>query len=119
MAQISHGGAPARPFLPARGRRALSFVTAGVLAAAGVVALAGSAQAVGALGDAAAAKGRYFGTAVAANHLGEAAYASTLDAQFDSVTPENEMKWDAVESSATRSASRRPTRSSATRRPRG
>ncbi|MFJ2296624.1 endo-1,4-beta-xylanase [Streptomyces sp. NPDC087894] len=99
MAQIPHGGAPARPFLPARGRRALSFVTAGVLAAAGVVALAGNAQAVGALGDAAAAKGRYFGTAVAANHLGEAAYASTLDAQFDSVTPENEMKWDAVESS--------------------
>nr|PPQ62694.1 1,4-beta-xylanase [Streptomyces sp. QL37] len=77
----------------------MSLVTVGVLAAAGVVALAGNAQAVGALGDAAAAKGRYFGTAVAANHLGEAAYASTLDAQFDSVTPENEMKWDAVESS--------------------
>ncbi|MFB4426730.1 endo-1,4-beta-xylanase [Streptomyces sp. QL37] len=99
MAQIPPGGAPARPHPPARARRALSLVTVGVLAAAGVVALAGNAQAVGALGDAAAAKGRYFGTAVAANHLGEAAYASTLDAQFDSVTPENEMKWDAVESS--------------------
>ncbi|MGW0784841.1 endo-1,4-beta-xylanase [Streptomyces sp. NPDC002913] len=97
MAQIPPGGTPARPHLPARARRALSLVTAGVLAAAGVVALAGSAEAVGALGDAAAAKGRYFGTAVAANHLGEAAYASTLDAQFDSVTPENEMKWDALE----------------------
>ncbi|MFG2586741.1 endo-1,4-beta-xylanase [Streptomyces sp. NPDC048438] len=99
MAQIPPGGVPARPHLPARAGRALSLVTAGVLAAAGVVALAGNAHAVGALGDAAAAKGRYFGTAVAANHLGEAAYASTLDAQFDSVTPENEMKWDAVESS--------------------
>lgn len=98
MAQIAPGGVPARPRTPARARRALSLVTAGVLAAAGVVALAGSAEATGALGDAAAAKGRYFGTAVAANHLGEAAYASTLDAQFDSVTPENEMKWDAVES---------------------
>ncbi|MFF0077495.1 endo-1,4-beta-xylanase [Streptomyces sp. NPDC005494] len=98
MAQIPPGGAPARTQLPARARRALSFVTAGVLAAAGVVALAGNAEAVGALGDAAAAKGRYFGTAVAANHLGEAAYASTLNAQFDSVAPENEMKWDALES---------------------
>ncbi|KQX91683.1 1,4-beta-xylanase [Streptomyces sp. Root55] len=70
---------------------------AGVLAMAGVISLAGPAEAVGTLGDAAAAKGRYFGTAVAANHLGEAQYASTLDAQFDSVTPENEMKWDAIE----------------------
>ncbi|MEU5413209.1 endo-1,4-beta-xylanase [Streptomyces clavifer] len=64
---------------------------------AGVISFAGPAEAVGTLGDAAAAKGRYFGTAVAANHLGEAQYASTLDAQFDSVTPENEMKWDAIE----------------------
>ncbi|MGW4233222.1 endo-1,4-beta-xylanase [Streptomyces sp. NPDC004980] len=87
----------ARPHLPARTRRALSLVTAGVLAVAGVVSLAGPAEAVGTLGNAAEAKGRYFGTAVAANHLGEAQYASTLDAQFDSVTPENEMKWDAVE----------------------
>ncbi|WP_435844230.1 endo-1,4-beta-xylanase [Streptomyces clavifer] len=70
---------------------------AGVLAMAGVISFAGPAEAVGTLGDAAAAKGRYFGTAVAANHLGEAQYASTLDAQFDSVTPENEMKWDAIE----------------------
>ncbi|MFE3518027.1 endo-1,4-beta-xylanase [Streptomyces sp. NPDC059166] len=97
MDQIPPRGAPTRP--PALARRALSFVAAGALAVTGVVAFAGGAEAAGALGDAAAAKGRYFGTAVAANHLGEAQYASTLDAQFDSVTPENEMKWDAVESS--------------------
>ncbi|MFC5070327.1 endo-1,4-beta-xylanase [Kitasatospora cinereorecta] len=98
MVQISPDGISARPHLPACTRRALSLVTAGVLALAGVVSLAGPAEAVGTLGNAAAAKGRYFGTAVAAHHLGEAQYASTLDAQFDSVTPENEMKWDAIES---------------------
>ncbi|GHB21199.1 MULTISPECIES: endo-1,4-beta-xylanase [Streptomyces] len=97
MVQTSPGGLSARPHLPPRTGRALSLVMAGVLAMAGVISLAGPAEAVGTLGDAAAAKGRYFGTAVAANHLGEAQYASTLDAQFDSVTPENEMKWDAIE----------------------
>ncbi|MET9518016.1 endo-1,4-beta-xylanase [Streptomyces sp. NPDC002994] len=69
-----------------------------VLAGTGVVALAGTANAASTLGGAAAEKGRYFGTAVAANHLGEAAYASTLNTEFNSVTPENEMKWDALES---------------------
>lgn len=82
-----------------RTRRALVFGMASLLAAAGVTALAGTATAASTLGAAAAEKGRYFGTAVAANHLGEAAYASTLDTEFNSVTPENEMKWDAVEPS--------------------
>ncbi|MEU9090983.1 endo-1,4-beta-xylanase [Streptomyces sp. NPDC048428] len=75
------------------------LATAGVLAAAGVLSLAGTAEAATTLGASAAAKGRYFGTAVAANHLGESAYASTLDTEFTMVTPENEMKWDAVEAS--------------------
>ncbi|WP_307129864.1 endo-1,4-beta-xylanase [Streptomyces aurantiacus] len=80
-----------------RARKALVIGMASLLAAAGVTALAGTAQAASTLGAAAAEKGRYFGTAVAASHLGEAAYASTLDTEFNSVTPENEMKWDAVE----------------------
>ncbi|MCM2415879.1 endo-1,4-beta-xylanase [Streptomyces sp. RKAG290] len=82
-----------------RSRRAFTLVTAGLLTAAGVLSLAGTADAATTLGASAAAKGRYFGAAVAANHLGESAYASTLDTEFNMVTPENEMKWDAVEAS--------------------
>ncbi|MBT2488030.1 endo-1,4-beta-xylanase [Streptomyces sp. ISL-96] len=78
-------------------RKALVLGAATVLAGTGVVAIAGTANAASTLGGAAAGKGRYFGTAVAANHLGEAAYASTLNTEFNSVTPENEMKWDALE----------------------
>ena len=79
-------------------RKALVLGMASLLAAAGVTALSGTADAASTLGTAAAEKGRYFGAAVAANHLGESAYVSTLDTEFTSVTPENEMKWDAVES---------------------
>ncbi|WP_405640304.1 endo-1,4-beta-xylanase [Streptomyces sp. NBC_00019] len=79
-------------------RKALVLGMASLLAAAGVTALSGTADAASTLGTAAAEKGRYFGAAVAANHLGESAYVSTLDTEFNSVTPENEMKWDAVES---------------------
>ncbi|MCX5335567.1 MULTISPECIES: endo-1,4-beta-xylanase [unclassified Streptomyces] len=79
-------------------RKALVLGMASLLAAAGVTALSGTADAASTLGTAAVEKGRYFGAAVAANHLGESAYVSTLDTEFNSVTPENEMKWDAVES---------------------
>jgi endo-1,4-beta-xylanase len=41
--------------------------------------------------------GRYFGTAVPSNRLGDAAYVGILDREFDMVTPENEMKTDATE----------------------
>ncbi|MFB7329829.1 endo-1,4-beta-xylanase [Streptomyces sp. NPDC056190] len=80
-------------------RRAAQAFTAVLLAASTVTALSHTAAAADTLGSAAAGKGRYFGTAVAANHLGESAYASTLDREFNQVTPENEMKWDATEGS--------------------
>ncbi|WP_039931846.1 non-reducing end alpha-L-arabinofuranosidase family hydrolase [Streptomyces viridochromogenes] len=51
------------------------------------------------LGAQAAQSGRYFGTAVAAGRLGDGTYTSILDREFNSVTPENEMKWDTTEPS--------------------
>ncbi|MGY1502592.1 endo-1,4-beta-xylanase [Streptomyces sp. QTS52] len=84
--------------IASRARGALTLGLAALLATAGVTALSGTARAASTLGAAATEKGRYFGTAVAANHLGESAYVTTLDNEFTSVTPENEMKWDATES---------------------
>ncbi len=51
------------------------------------------------LAAAAAASGRYFGTAVASGRLGDSTYSTILDREFNMITPENEMKWDATEPS--------------------
>ncbi|MFD7766898.1 endo-1,4-beta-xylanase [Streptomyces sp. NPDC059787] len=88
------GGTPAHGRL----RAVLGATTTALLTVTALAALPQTtAHAAGTLGAAAAEKGRYFGAAVAANHLGEAQYAATLNREFSSVTPENEMKWDAVE----------------------
>ncbi|MFE0588515.1 endo-1,4-beta-xylanase [Micromonospora echinospora] len=57
------------------------------------------AEAASTLGASAAEKGRYFGTAVAAHKLSDSQYVGILNREFNSVTAENEMKWDATEPS--------------------
>ncbi|MFF9853081.1 endo-1,4-beta-xylanase [Streptomyces litmocidini] len=49
------------------------------------------------LGSAAAQSGRYFGTAIASGRLNDSAYTTIASREFNSVTPENEMKIDATE----------------------
>ncbi|WP_432972557.1 endo-1,4-beta-xylanase [Dactylosporangium sp. CA-233914] len=80
----------------ARTRGAI-VLAGGAAAIAVVVGLASSAQAATTLGASAAEKGRYFGTAVAAYKLSDATYSGILDREFNMITPENEMKWDATE----------------------
>ncbi|MEV7178259.1 non-reducing end alpha-L-arabinofuranosidase family hydrolase [Kitasatospora sp. NPDC093679] len=81
---------------------AAAVVLAAVGAAIPLVAQAAFTSSAGTptvLGGAAAGSGRYFGTAVAAGRLGDSTYSTVLDREFTMVTPENEMKWDAVEPS--------------------
>jgi endo-1,4-beta-xylanase len=78
-------------------RKVLVLAAASATAITGVVVLSGTANAATTLGASAAERGRYFGAAVSASHLGEAQYVNTLNTEFNSVTPENEMKWDALE----------------------
>ncbi|MEV4492490.1 endo-1,4-beta-xylanase [Micromonospora coxensis] len=85
---------------PARRRRSVLIpLTAVAAALAATVVTAPAASAATTLGAAAAEKGRYFGAAVAAAKLSDSQYVGILDREFNSVTPENEMKWDATEPS--------------------
>ncbi|WP_281598097.1 endo-1,4-beta-xylanase [Micromonospora sp. WMMD882] len=81
----------------ARLRLALAPLLATCAAAATMVAMAPSASAGTTLGASAAEKGRYFGAAIAAGRMSDSQYMNILNAEFNSVTAENEMKWASTE----------------------
>ncbi|MBB2740535.1 UNVERIFIED_ORG: endo-1,4-beta-xylanase [Microbispora rosea subsp. rosea] len=82
---------------PGRGRVLLAGAL-GVLGAITAVAVSVPADAAAStLGAAAAQSGRYFGTAISANKLGDSAYTTIANREFNMVTAENEMKIDATE----------------------
>ena len=89
---------------PCRRRRRVLGTAAAVtlVAGSGVAALAINAVTAGAataLRSLAEADGRYFGTALTVGDLGVSGEMSVATAQFDMVTPGNEMKWDTTEPS--------------------
>ena len=92
---MSHRPTPHRVRL----RTALALAAAGVIGAGAAIFFTGSASAGTTLGASAAEKGRYFGAAVAAGKLSNSTYTGILDREFNMITPENEMKWDATEPS--------------------
>jgi endo-1,4-beta-xylanase len=83
--------------------RAVTALTVGAVAVGAAVTaavLSGPAGAAGStLGQLAAAKGRYFGSATDNPELTEADYTAILGSEFGMITPGNSMKWDATEPS--------------------
>ena len=83
---------------PVRSPRVVLAGALGVLGTIAALTLPGPADAAAStLGAAAAQSGRYFGTAIAAGRLGDSAYTTIANREFNMVTAENEMKIDATE----------------------
>jgi len=81
-------------------RRAALPALAVMSVAAATFGIASPAVAAGStLRAAAEATGHYFGTALTQGNLGNSTLTSVAGAQFDMVTPGNEMKWDTTEPS--------------------
>jgi endo-1,4-beta-xylanase len=85
---------------PARTHRGLSGLAALAALTVGSYALSSpSAAAANTLKAAAEASGHYFGTALTQSNLSNSTLTGVAAAQFDMVTPGNEMKWDTTEPS--------------------
>jgi endo-1,4-beta-xylanase len=91
------------PRASTRKRRLAGAATAAVVAAAtataGALVLAGPASAATTLRSLAEGQNRYFGTALTQSNLSNSTLTAVAGAQFDMVTPGNEMKWDTTEPS--------------------
>jgi endo-1,4-beta-xylanase len=85
--------------LPWRARRWLALAVAVIAGATLAISAATPAAAADSLKSLAQAKGRYFGTAVTQNMLSNSTVTNLAGAQFDMVTPGNEMKWETTEPS--------------------
>ncbi|MGA4683954.1 endo-1,4-beta-xylanase [Micromonospora sp. AB353] len=85
--------------LPRRSHRMVLAAVTSALALAGAALVVPSlAQAAAStLGAAAAQSGRYFGTAIAANRLGDSTYSTIAAREFNMITAENEMKPEALQ----------------------
>ncbi|WP_225993101.1 endo-1,4-beta-xylanase [Actinomadura rudentiformis] len=82
-------------FPPHLSRLLLALVSAFVVLAALAVPPAQAAEPT--LGELAAAKGRYFGSATDNPELTDAPYVAILGSEFNSITPGNSLKWEATE----------------------